>query len=166
VEIFRGQFTVCIPIFHLPLTRRCVEWLDGQADRVTSARLSEGLAAAARVRRDDLLDRAEQIASDHRVFVLDAPRPASTMVELETPVGAFCFTEVVVTTARVRVDGAEGWGCALGWDEEGALAAALVDAAGDREAQELAAQALADEAAARLETARLVAASRVERADR
>jgi alpha-D-ribose 1-methylphosphonate 5-triphosphate synthase subunit PhnG len=134
----------------------------GRAPGLTPERRAEGLAAAARVRRDDLLDLAEQVAAGGGVTVLEPPRPASVMVELDGPAGVFCFTEVVVTTARVQVEGAGGWGCALGWDAEGALAAALADAAGGGCAVELAEWALEDETAARLELALGVAATRVD----
>lgn len=128
---------------------------------MTPGRLTEGLAAAARVRRDDLLDLAEQLASSQAVAVVEPPRGGTVMVELESPVGPFCFTEAVVTTALVTVDEREGWGCVLGWDEEGALAAALLDAAGAEAAAQLAEAALEDERGARELTQRAVAATRV-----
>ena len=128
---------------------------------MTNGRRSEGLAAAARVRRDELLAIAEHLAANAMVAVLDAPAAGTTMLELASRVGTFCFTEVVVTTARVRADGCEGWGCVLGWDAEGALAAALCDARAAERVRILAQAALDDEAAAQTERMRGVAATRV-----
>lgn len=124
-------------------------------------KLSEGLAAAARVRREELLDFAEGIASSTSVAVTRGPSAASVMLELEVPVGSFCFTEVVVTIAEVEVGGSAGWGCALGWDPEGALASALLDAEPTAAATSLAQLALADEEAERQRVRRAVAATRV-----
>ena len=107
-----------------------------------------------------MLDLAEPVATE-AVEVLEAPSAASVMVELQTPVGSFCFTEVVVTTARVEVAGREGWACVLGWDEEGALAAALLDAAPTPSVAQLVAGALSDEAADREAGARAFAATKV-----
>jgi alpha-D-ribose 1-methylphosphonate 5-triphosphate synthase subunit PhnG len=128
---------------------------------MTNQSRSEGLAAAARVRRGALLELAGEIAERGDVEVIDRPAPGSVMVELDTSVGAFCFTEVVVTTARVHVGGTEGWAAVLGWDAEAALASALCDAAGDERTTQLAEGALADEAGQRLERMRAVAATKV-----
>jgi alpha-D-ribose 1-methylphosphonate 5-triphosphate synthase subunit PhnG len=123
--------------------------------------LSEGLAAAARVRRQELLDLAERVATTRRVVVTSAPAAGSVLVDLDSPVGAFCFTEVVVTTGRVEVEDCAGWGCALGWDPEGALAGALLDADPSAAAFSLARRALADEESERLRRRRAVATTRV-----
>jgi alpha-D-ribose 1-methylphosphonate 5-triphosphate synthase subunit PhnG len=127
--------------------------------------LSEGLAAAARVRRDELLDLAECVATSRQVTVTQRPAAGSVMLELEGPVGAFCFTEAVVTTARVEVrlepEARVGWGCAMGWDPEAALAIALLDAEPGAAAFSLARRALADEEAERLRLRRAVATTRV-----
>ena len=128
---------------------------------MTSGRRSEGLAAAARVRREELLAIAEQLAASATIAVLDAPAAGTTLLELASRVGTFCFTEVVVTTARVRADGSEGWGCVLGWDAEGALAAALCDARAGDHVCNLAQGALDDETAAQTERMRAVATTRV-----
>ena len=128
---------------------------------MTRGQFSEGLAAAARVRRNELLALADDLALQNDVSVIDAPAPGSVMLELDSSVGAFCFTEVVVTTARVRVERAEGWGAVMGWDAEGALASALCDAAGGERASALARQALADESHQRIERMRAVAATKV-----
>lgn len=124
-------------------------------------RLSEGLAAAARVRRAELIALADDVAEHAPVEVLDAPAAGSIMLELESSVGSFCFAEVVVTTARVRVDDRNGWGCVLGWDAEGALASALCDAVADERAARVARSALEDEARAREARLRAVAGTKV-----
>ena len=122
---------------------------------------SEGLAAAARVRRSELLELAESIAAAGGVAVIEPPAAGSTMLELTTRIGTFCFTEVVVTTARVHSRDGDGWGCVLGWDAEAALAAALCDARRDERVAVLANLALADEAAARTERRRAIGATKV-----
>lgn len=124
-------------------------------------RLSAGLAAAARVKRLELLDIAERIAGSAQVAVLQAPSASSVLVELGTPIGAFCFTEVVVTTASVRVDQASGWAAVMGFDQEAALAAAVADAVDSAEVRELARSALALEDEERARTATLMAVTRV-----
>jgi alpha-D-ribose 1-methylphosphonate 5-triphosphate synthase subunit PhnG len=128
---------------------------------VTRGVRSEGLAAAARVRRPDLLALAEEVALAAAVDLVDPPAAASVMLELESSVGTFCLTEVVVTTARVRAGEADGWGCVLGWDAEGALATALCDAAAGARAEDLARHALDVESAARRERLHAVAATKV-----
>jgi phosphonate C-P lyase system protein PhnG len=128
---------------------------------VTRAQLSEGLAAAARVRRDELLTLADELAQSHEVDVVERPTPGTLMLELESSVGPFCFTEVVVTTARVRIAHTEGWGAVMGWDAEGALAGALCDAAGGERATTLARNALADESERRIARMRAVASTKV-----
>jgi hypothetical protein len=122
--------------------------------------LIEGLAAAARVRRERLLDLAETVAAAG-AEVAEAPAAATVMVRLRGPVGEFCLTEVVVTTATAVVAGRRAWACVLGWDEEGALACALLAAAGSREAGALAAEALRAEAAEREARLQAVASTRV-----
>ncbi len=128
---------------------------------MTRGQLSEGLAAAARLRRDELVALADDVAQRHDVDVLEGPAAASVMLEIESSIGAFCLTEVVVTTVRVNVERSTGWGAVLGWDAEGALASALCDAAGGDAAQTLARNALADESEVRVERMRAVAATRV-----
>ena len=128
---------------------------------MTRAELSEGLAAAARIRRNELVALAEEIAQDGGVEVIARPAAGSVMVELESSVGAFCLTEVVVTTASVRIAERAGWGAVLGWDAEGALASALCDARADRGAFALARRALDDEAEQRVERMRAVATTKV-----
>ena len=122
----------------------------------------EGLSAAARVRREGLLDLAEAVAAGGaEVAVAEPPRAGTVMVRLRGPVGEFCLTEVVVTTATAVVAGRRGWACVMGWDEEGALACALLAAAGSAEAAALAGEALAAEAADHESRLRAVAATRV-----
>ncbi len=129
---------------------------------VTIERRAQGLAAAARVRRAELLVLAERLAGAAEVAVDEAPAPAAVMVELEAPMGSFCLAQVVVTTAGVRLDGQPGWGCVVGWDDEGALAVAMCSATGGQEVDSLAGQALLDEEANRASVGRSAAATRVE----
>jgi phosphonate C-P lyase system protein PhnG len=128
---------------------------------VTPERRSEGLAAAARALRPELLDAAELIVQGGQVEVTEPPKAGSVMVELASPVGDFCFTEVVVTTAGVRLAGRPGWACVLGYDEEAALAGAVLDAVQGQEVERLAERALAAEAQQSMEEARAVASTRV-----
>ncbi|HEX6488241.1 MAG TPA: phosphonate C-P lyase system protein PhnG [Candidatus Dormibacteraeota bacterium] len=121
----------------------------------------EGYAAAARVRREQLLDLAEDVAAREEVALIHAPAAATVMLEVEGPVGAFCLTEVVITTVSVDVAGRAGWAAVLGYDEEGALAAAILDSTPSAPAEALAGEALAAEAAARAEQAALVGATKV-----
>lgn len=120
---------------------------------------AEGLAAAARCRRTKLLALAEPLASVARV--VEPPTAKTVMMEVATAVGPFCLAEVVVTTASVRIAEAVGWSCVLGWDEHGALAAALCDAVGGAGTDQLAAEALAAETAERREIEAAVATTRV-----
>jgi alpha-D-ribose 1-methylphosphonate 5-triphosphate synthase subunit PhnG len=128
---------------------------------MTPERRAEGLAAAARVRRGELLAAAERVAAVGGVTVVERPAPGTVMLELATAVGETCLSEVVVTTAAVTVADRPGWGCVLGWDDEGALAAALCDSGDPEAAAALAELALADEATARAATSAAVAATRV-----
>jgi alpha-D-ribose 1-methylphosphonate 5-triphosphate synthase subunit PhnG len=121
---------------------------------------SAGLAAAARGQRAELVALAEVVASRSRVEVVEAPAAGSVMVELDTPAGSFCLTEVVVTTCAVRVDGRAGWAAVQGWDDEASLAAAILDAE-PALADALAQSALAGVASRHEEEARAVAATRV-----
>lgn len=121
----------------------------------------EGLAAAARCRRPQLLGLGERIAAAGGVELLARPAPQTVMVELSSAIGTFCLGEAVVTAASVAVAGAGGFACVMGFDAEAALAAALADAAGGPAADELAGEALADEERERLREARDVAATRV-----
>lgn len=122
---------------------------------------AEGLAAAARVLREELVAGAERVAGQGAVDVVKAPAAGSVMLQLASPAGDFNLTEVAVTTAEVRVAGSAGWGCVLGWDEEGALAAALLDAVPREDVVRLAGRALAMERAEREREARAVATTKV-----
>jgi alpha-D-ribose 1-methylphosphonate 5-triphosphate synthase subunit PhnG len=122
---------------------------------------AEGLAAAARVLREEMVAKAELIAAAGPVEVVVAPAAGSVTLQVASPVGAFNLTEVAVTTAEARVAGCAGWGCVLGWDEEGALAAALLDATPGADVIALARRALEIEAAERDRQARAVATTRV-----
>ncbi|MBO0730107.1 MAG: phosphonate C-P lyase system protein PhnG, partial [Acidimicrobiaceae bacterium] len=120
-------------------------------------RRAEGLAAAARCRREQLLALAEPLAATGSTEVVSPPAAQSVMVEVATAVGECCLAEVVVTTASVLVSGSVGWACLLGWDEHGALAAALCDAVAAPDVDALAEEALAVEAADRRMTEAAVA---------
>lgn len=128
---------------------------------------AEGLAAAARHRRDVLLTQAERVVAAHEVTVTEPPCAASVMVELEMAVGGFCLAEVVVTEATVDVDGTPGWASIMGYDERAALAAAVLDGAASHggEAGEvvgrLCEDALAQEEAQAAAQQRAVAATEV-----
>lgn len=128
---------------------------------MTAEERVEGLAAAARCRRPQLLALGARIAADTEVRVLEHPAPRSVMLELDGPVGAFCLGEAVVTTARAVVDGAEGFACVMGFDGQAALAAALADARADASADTLAADATRQERDARAAEDHDVAATRV-----
>ena len=128
---------------------------------MTAERRSAGLAAAARVAREELLDLAEATASEDAVTVVSAPAAGGVMIDVETHAGAFCACEVVVTTASVRVRETNGWACVLGFDREAALAAAILDARPDVAVETLAADALAREAAARAAEDAALAGTRV-----
>lgn len=122
---------------------------------------AEGLAAAARVRRSELIALADAVAAGPSVSVTTPPAAATVMVEVDTRVGAFCLAELVITTAAVRVADEPGWGCVVGWDAEGALAAALCEAGRRAEADQLGAAALAQEAADRQRLVESVSATKV-----
>jgi hypothetical protein len=107
------------------------------------------------------VDSAEAIAESAGVSVTEHPAAVSTLVELDSPVGAFCLAEVVLTTAAVVVDGEPGWGCVLGYDEEAALAAAICEAAGGHGVEQLARRSLAVEEAARERTRAALLATEV-----
>jgi alpha-D-ribose 1-methylphosphonate 5-triphosphate synthase subunit PhnG len=122
---------------------------------------SAGLAAAARVCRDRLLALADDALQGSDVELVTPPEPSSIMMEFESGVGAFCFTEVVVTTASVRLAGAAGWGYVMGFDREGALAAAVLDADSTQAVERLVRAALAAEREERERLARELSRTRV-----
>lgn len=128
-------------------------------------RVTEGLAAAARIDRTRLLAAAEAVLSAHDgVEVVEAPEPRTVMGRFTSARGTQCLSEVVVTTTRVRLGTATTWAAVLGWDEDGALAAALVLAADPRTAADLAEYALRLEADQREARDMAVAATRMEMA--
>jgi len=131
------------------------------ADLLTPERRAEGLAAAARVARSELIAAAEGLVSRGHVEVVEAPAAGSLMVELETPAGSFCLTEVVVTTCTIRLDGRPGWAAVMGWDDEASLAAAIIDA-DPALADGVAEAAVAAEARAREDESAAIAATRVD----
>lgn len=127
--------------------------------------LIEGLAAAARVVRGRLLELAEEVLSPgHSVEVLEAPEPSTVMGRFAAGRGEQCVSEIVVTTARVRAGTAQAWAVVLGWDEEAALAAAIVAATNPEAAQDLSGIALREEAEQRREKSSAVVATRMEMA--
>jgi alpha-D-ribose 1-methylphosphonate 5-triphosphate synthase subunit PhnG len=128
---------------------------------VTPEERSAGLAAAARTQREELLALAGRALAGAEVELLAPPEPGTIMLELEGRAGTFCFTEVAITTARVRLDGAEGWGCVMGFDGEAAVASAVLDARPGDAVVRLARAALQAEAEAREARARGVARTRV-----
>lgn len=128
-------------------------------------RVAEGLAAAARVDRTRLLADAEAVLGAHDdVEVVEVPEPRTVMGRFASDRGTQCVTEVVVTTARVRLGTLTTWAVVLGWDEDGALAAALVLAADPFIAADLAERALRLEADQRRARDVAVAATRMEMA--
>jgi alpha-D-ribose 1-methylphosphonate 5-triphosphate synthase subunit PhnG len=129
---------------------------------VSGEERSAGLAAAARVRREALIALADELAGGELpIETIDPPAPGTVLVEVETRAGAFCFTEVVVTTATIALGESVGWGCVLGYDREGALAGALLDAARDGRVEALAREALGAERTARAAFERALAGTRV-----
>ena len=120
-----------------------------------------GLAAAARCRRSQLLKLAETVAEREPIRLVDPPEAQTVMLEIQSPIGEFCAVEVVVTTARIDLGQRSGWGCVLGWDAEGAVACALLDASGGPEVEAVAAASLAVEADAREERSRALATTHV-----
>ncbi|MGP6155997.1 MAG: phosphonate C-P lyase system protein PhnG [Vulcanimicrobiaceae bacterium] len=128
---------------------------------MTAEERSAGLAAAARVQREALLALADRALQGTAVELLEAPEPGTIMLELESRAGTFCFTEVAITTARVQLDGTEGWGCVMGFDREAAVASAVCDARPSDAVTRLAAEALEAERQAREAQARGVARTRV-----
>jgi alpha-D-ribose 1-methylphosphonate 5-triphosphate synthase subunit PhnG len=128
---------------------------------VTPEERSAGLAAAARVYREELLALAGRTLTGAGVELLAPAEPGTIMLELESGAGTFCFTEVAITTARVRLDGADGWGCVLGFDREAAIASAVLDAQPSGAVVRLAHGALEAEREARETQARGVARTRV-----
>jgi alpha-D-ribose 1-methylphosphonate 5-triphosphate synthase subunit PhnG len=128
---------------------------------MTAEERSAGLAAAARVCRDRLLALADDALRGSEAELITPPEPASIMMELESGAGAFCFTEVVITTASVRLAGAAGGGCVMGFDREGALASAVLDAGSTQAVERLACAALAAEREERERLARELGRTRV-----
>ncbi|MEN3282245.1 MAG: Phosphonate metabolism protein PhnG [Solirubrobacteraceae bacterium] len=128
---------------------------------MTPERRAAGLAAAARVCREQLLAIGERVAGGRGVEIIQPPTPGSVMLELDSSVGPFCLGEAVITTCSVSVDGRTGWASVLGLDRPGALAAALAEADGRPEADALSDAALALEQAARDAQARAVAETKV-----
>lgn len=124
-------------------------------------RRAEGLAAASRVRRDELVTLAEDIVRERWVEVVEAPTAATLMVQINGTVGEFCLGEVVVTYAAARVEGRDGWACVSGWDDEAAMAAAVCDAVADERVENLVRLSLENEGADRAAQAQSVAGTKL-----
>ena len=73
---------------------------------------------------------AETVANRLPVNVVKAPAPGMVMVKHVDPLEQtpFFMGEAYVTECEVEVAGSLGYGCCLGYDEERALCAAVVDA--------------------------------------
>jgi alpha-D-ribose 1-methylphosphonate 5-triphosphate synthase subunit PhnG len=99
---------------------------------VLAERRAELLAAAA---RDDLVALADRITADAACQVDRQPEVGMVVLEVREPVAGerFHLTEVLVTEARVTVDGAPGWAMRAGDDRLATLAAAVCDGAAEAE---------------------------------
>ncbi len=134
---------------------------------MTPEERSEGLAAAARTQRAEMIALADRVLEDCTCEVLQPPAAGTVMLEFESEIGAFCFSEVIVTTASVRVAHVAGWGCVLGFDREAALATAVLDAEAARgsestaQVMRLATESLASERRERERRARAVVRTKV-----
>lgn len=120
---------------------------------------AEGLAAAARTHRSELLALAQPIADRSDTSIQQPGKAATVMAAIRTPIGEHCLAEVIVTSAEVTVGHEPGWACVMGWDPEAALAAALLDAGAPTVADDLARQALRAERAMQRERRRDVEAT-------
>jgi alpha-D-ribose 1-methylphosphonate 5-triphosphate synthase subunit PhnG len=91
-------------------------------------RRAELLAAA---RPDDLVALADRITAGAACRVDRQPEVGMVVLEVREPVAGerFHLTEVLVTQARVTVDGAPGWAMRTGDDRLATLAAAVCDGA-------------------------------------
>jgi alpha-D-ribose 1-methylphosphonate 5-triphosphate synthase subunit PhnG len=91
---------------------------------------AELLAHAAQA---DLVALADRITADAQVQVETRPEVGMVVLEVREPVAGerFHLTEVLVTEARVSVDGAPGWSMRTGDDRLAALAAAVCDGAAE-----------------------------------
>lgn len=81
----------------------------------------------------DLVALADRITADAQVRVEGRPEVGMVVLEVREPVAGqrFHLTEVLVTQARVSVDGAPGWSMRTGDDRLAALAAAVCDGAAE-----------------------------------
>ncbi|TQM04034.1 phosphonate C-P lyase system protein PhnG [Pseudonocardia kunmingensis] len=97
---------------------------------VLAERRAELLAVAT---RDDLVALADRITAEATCRVERGPEVGMVVLEVREPVAGerFHLTEVLVTEARVSVDGAPGWAMRTGDDRLAALAAAVCDAAAE-----------------------------------
>jgi alpha-D-ribose 1-methylphosphonate 5-triphosphate synthase subunit PhnG len=73
---------------------------------------------------------AAEIRAQHRVEILQAPRAGLVMAQVRESArrSVFNLGEVLVTEAKVRVDGFPGLGLVRGWDESLAESLAIIDA--------------------------------------
>ena len=81
----------------------------------------------------DLVALADRITASAEVRVETQPEVGMVVLEVREPVAGerFHLTEVLVTEARVTVDGAPGWSMRTGDDRLAALAAAVCDGAAE-----------------------------------
>jgi alpha-D-ribose 1-methylphosphonate 5-triphosphate synthase subunit PhnG len=81
----------------------------------------------------DLVALADRITAASDVRVEAQPQVGMVVLEVREPVAEerFHLTEVLVTEARVSVDGAPGWAMRTGDDRLAALAAAVCDGAAE-----------------------------------
>lgn len=91
-------------------------------------RRAELLAAAA---PEDLVALADRITAGATCRVDQQPEVGMVVLEVREPVAGerFHLTEVLVTQAKVTVDGAQGWAMRAGDDRLATLAAAVCDGA-------------------------------------
>jgi alpha-D-ribose 1-methylphosphonate 5-triphosphate synthase subunit PhnG len=114
----------------------------------------ERYATLAVADRDRLVGLAEEIlGSVGDVELLSVPEPATMLVELTGPVRRepFQLCEVVVSEASVSLVGHRGDGLVLGADTEGAVAAAVCDAAAEAGIHRTAIEHLVADTVTRLE---------------
>ena len=95
----------------------------------------------ARADADDIRELAEAFLSRRSIaeelHIINPPEVGMVMMQVREPVckERFHLGEVVVTRAEVAVAGARGWAMRAGTDRETALAAALLDACAEHDAE-------------------------------
>jgi alpha-D-ribose 1-methylphosphonate 5-triphosphate synthase subunit PhnG len=96
-------------------------------------RVEERAELLAHAAPPDLVALADRITAGADVRVDAQPQVGMVVLEVREPVAQerFHLTEVLVTEARVTVDGAPGWAMRTGDDRLAALAAAVCDGAAE-----------------------------------